>query len=63
MNEGDRVRLVKSLGLFEAGSEGVVDSITSRGSVNVSLDKDSAGNAITPPAIMPPVTPDYYQNI
>jgi hypothetical protein len=59
MNPGDRVRLVRSIGLFSPGCEGVVDSVLNW-LVNVSLDKDELGNEISPPVIMPPATPDHY---
>ncbi len=62
MNIGDRVRLVKSLGLYTPGCEGVVDSVSDE-SVNVSLVKDESGNAISPAAIMPPATADHFQVI
>ena len=63
MNVGDRVRLVQPLGIFEIGCEGVIDSIADDGSINVSLDKNKNGSAITPPAVMPPAPHNYYQVI
>ena len=63
MNTGDRVKVVKSIGLYSTGCEGIVDSVSTDGSVNVSLDKDETGAAISPPEPMPPVPADHYQVI
>jgi len=55
---GDRVCLVKDVGAFEAGSEGVVVMVEN-GDVVVHIDKDALGNNIEP-FPLPPLPADEY---
>jgi len=63
MNEGDRVRLVEQFLEYEAGSEGVVDSVILRPDqtlVNVSIDNDANGDAVDPPDPISPQEESFF---
>lgn len=60
MNIGDRVRLVRNVGVFPTGCKGVVSYIGGDGYVNVSLDEDEDGNEITPPVPLPPAPKNKF---
>jgi len=63
MNTGDRVRLVREVFVYGAGSEGVVDSMPEPTHANVNIDKDSEGNDVSPPEPLMPQPVEYFEVI
>lgn len=54
MNKGDRVKLLLSVGVYPAGCKGIVEDVGGDGYIDVSLDENEQGNAISPPVPLPP---------
>ncbi|GEM_PF-4790392 len=61
MRAGDRVKLVSAVGLYEAGSKGIVNNVGGDGYVNVTLDEDENGNSLEPPVPLPPSPKHKFQ--
>lgn len=54
MITGDRVKLLRSVGVYPAGCKGIVEHVGGDGYIDVSLDENEQGNAINPPVPLPP---------
>jgi hypothetical protein len=54
MKHGDRVKLVKPVGVYPSGCKGIVDSVGSDGYADVTLDENEHGNSISPLVPLPP---------
>jgi hypothetical protein len=52
MNAGDRVKLVKAVGVYPSGCKGIVDSV-GHNRVNVTVDEDENGFTIEPKVPLP----------
>lgn len=54
MIRGDRVKLTCAVGVYPMGCKGAVEDVGGDGYIDVSLDEDEQGNAISPPVPLPP---------
>lgn len=54
MIKGDRVKLLRAVGVYPAGCKGIVEDVGGDGYTDVSLDENEQGNAISPPVPLPP---------
>lgn len=61
MKIGDRVKLLRAVGIYPAGCKGVVDYVGGDGYLDVSLDENERGNAITPVVPLPPSPKDVFE--
>jgi hypothetical protein len=54
MITGNRVKLLYAVGVYPAGCKGIIDHVGGDGYIDVSLDENEQGNAISPPVPLPP---------
>lgn len=54
MFKGNRVKLLRAVGGYPAGCKGIVEHVGTDGCIDVSLDENEKGNAISPPVPLPP---------
>jgi hypothetical protein len=61
MNKGDRVKLLRAVGIYPAGCKGVVDHVGGDGYLDVSLNENEQGKAINPVVPLPPSPKDAFE--
>lgn len=61
MITGDRVKLLRAVGVYPAGCKGIVDHVGGDGYIDVSLDENEQGNVISPPVPLPPSSKSAFE--
>ncbi len=61
MFKRDRVKLLRAVGVYPAGCKGIVKNVGTDGFIDVLLDENEQGHAISPPVPLPPAPKSTFE--